>query len=166
MKRLLILAVFSAIMYANTPGQNLKLKWVDEQVEAIKPNRVGLSAHATSMLKNPFLTQLRINRMKDKKPEDEKQKSSAEPSKVVTYAEASEPMDTVDEPEGRKPLHLQTVINKTRVLIDGKWYAVNDKVYGYQIKKIDAASVLLKSKKKELKLFIATNNSKIKIQTK
>ena len=149
MKRLLLLAGLPLFLFADIPSQNLK--WVDEQIAAIKPSRKGMGQHATFMLKNPFATTLFLNQP----PAEEDENRSIKPAKIVKDVE------TVN---GHP--NLQAIVNKTSVLINGNWYKKDDKVQGFTIKEIGASTVVLKSRKKELKLFIAVTDSKIKIQTK
>ena len=59
------------------------------------------------------------------------------------------------------PLKLESVINKN-VKINGKWYKEGDRVRQYQITKVASNYILLKSKKKELKLFQNKTNEKIR----
>jgi hypothetical protein len=150
MKRLILLAGLPLFLFADTQSQTLK--WVDEQIIAIKPGRPGMDNGATAVLKNPFYVALRLNQTPAK--ENGKKKVSA-PAKIIKEVEvvSSHP-------------HLQAIVNRSSVLIDGNWYRKNDKVHEYTIKEIDESTVVLQSRKKELKLFIAASDSKIKIQTK
>jgi hypothetical protein len=149
MKRLILLAGLPLFLFADIPSQNLK--WVDEQVAAIKPSRTGMGQNATSMLRNPFATTLFLNQP----PVKEDDNKTVKPARVVKQTE------TVS---GHP--NLQAIVNKSSALIDGNWYKKDDKVHGFTITEIDESAVVLKNRKKELKLFIAVTDSKIKIQTK
>ena len=59
-----------------------------------------------------------------------------------------------------KPLKMESAINKN-VKINGKWYKEGDRVRQYTIVKVSSGEALLKSKKKELKLFQNQKNDKI-----
>ena len=140
----MILLAIPALLLG-TP-ENKNLAWVDEQIKAIKPDRVGLTTQATARLKNPFSDMLRMNQ--PVVPED--------PDVPVV----------VPKEEVERSLYLKAIMNAKTAMIDGKWYKVDDKIYGYTIKKIDRSSVVLLKKKKELKLYTASSKSNIKIQTK
>jgi len=121
------------------------LKWVDEEIAAIKPPREGLSTSAVRGLNDPFSAQLILN-----------QPPSEEGAKVVPVAE----------PEEQRILTLRAIFNGRRAYIDGKWYEQEDDIYGYIIKKIERDSVLLEKKQKKLKLSLITKNDNIKINAK
>ena len=59
------------------------------------------------------------------------------------------------------PLKLESVINKN-IKINGKWYKEGDRVRQYVILKVSSDYILLKSKKKQLKLFQNSKNDKIR----
>ncbi|GEM_PF-636621 len=136
--------------------QQEDLSWVDEQVAAIKPPRKGLNRTLLASVKDPFATQLRLNQPpKEPVAEDKKPKVAGE---KIAFKPASEP--------ALKPLTLQTIMNRSVVQIDGKWYRQNDKIYGYTITSIEDASVLLQRKKKQVRLSLVSKNDKIQINAK
>ena len=61
------------------------------------------------------------------------------------------------------PLRLESCINKN-VKINGKWYKEGDRVRQYTIVNVSATEALLKSKSKELKLFLNQKNDKIQFK--
>lgn len=136
----LALLVSTASLFANT-----HLAWVDEQVAAIKPPRKGVSNSSINRLSNPFI---------------KVHKESKNTTKTTnTPAVASKPKAVV------KPLSLKSVMNQA-ALIGSNWYQVNDNVRGYTVTKIESNSVLLVNGKKQKKLFITQDNSKINITVK
>jgi hypothetical protein len=149
MKRLLFLVGLPLFLFADMPSQNLK--WVDEQIAAIKPGRTGMGKQTTSTLKNPFSTALFLKQP----PVKTDGKKKVKPVKITKEVETF----------GSRP-NLQAIVNKSSALINGNWYKKDDVVNGYTIKEIDESTVVLKNRKKELKLYIAATDSKIKIQTK
>ncbi len=115
-----------------------ELSWVDKQIEAIKPSRVGVSLKEISKLKDPF-----IFLHKDK---EEKQKVKLNKNTVYKTHIPSKP--TIQ--KVHKGLFLEAILNKS-ALINGKWYKVGDKIYGYTVVNINAKSVeLVKNKKKKI----------------
>ncbi len=125
------------------------LKWVDDEVAAIKPPRKGVSPSSLGALKDPFRAQLLLNQ------------PPAEPT------DGKRPAPNVPEaPAERHTLSLQAVFNGKSALIDGKWYKQDQKVYGYVVREIGYDSVLLQSKKKKLKLSLYKHNDDIKINVK
>jgi len=132
------------------PAQDDKeLAWVDEQIQAILPARIGVPEGYINSLKDP---------MKMKKA-------------VVLAPNGSKllspPKLGVMSPQiVEEPLRLQAIINKS-VLISGKWYKPNDSVRNYTLNEIKSNSVLLTGKKdQKLILFLTKQNKNIKITTK
>ncbi|MDD5052751.1 MAG: hypothetical protein PHO27_08500 [Sulfuricurvum sp.] len=130
-----------------------ELSWVDEQIAAILPARVGISDSIISSLIDP---------MKMKKPTliaGIRSKLLAPPKLGVNLP--FQPPHVIEE-----PLKLQAIIN-TSALINGKWYKSGDPVRLYTLTQIKQNSVLLTGKKaQELILFLTKQNNNIKIITK
>jgi hypothetical protein len=123
------------------------LKWVNEQVDAIKPSRTGISASFISELKDPI------------KPEEVKKvKKKNSPTIITSTTKSTRELHL-------KPLTLESIINKS-AYINGKWYRENDQVRGKKITLISKNYVILQYKKKQTRLFINKKNDKIKITTR
>ena len=150
MKKLLILSLVSLIpmsILANTevpantqdqkvkPAETANHALINTQIKEIKPPRVGVKASDVLKTKSPFLM---LKTGKD--------------GKKTTYAYKKK----VKLP----PLKMESAINKN-VKINGKWYKEGDRVRQYTIVKVSSGEALLKSKKKELKLFQNQKNDKI-----
>jgi hypothetical protein len=123
------------------------LKWVNEQVDAIKPSRTGISASFISELKDPI---------KPEKVKKVKKKNS--PTIITSTTKSTRELHL-------KPLTLESIINKS-AYINGKWYRENDQVRGKKITLISKNYVILQYKKKQTRLFINKKNDKIKITTR
>ncbi|MCX6052117.1 MAG: hypothetical protein NTZ60_06340 [Campylobacterales bacterium] len=123
-----------------------EVKWVDEQIEAIKPPREGIAETKVSSILDPFIF------LKEKKSET----NSSIASEVTT------PSKSVVPPSEKKFV-LDAIINKS-ALIDGKWYRINDKIDEYTISDINATSVTLSKKGKQI--VIATSSKKLNLQIK
>lgn len=131
-----------------TAHDDKELTWVDEQIQAILPARVGVPEGYIASLRDP---------MKIKKPPV----SPLGSSKLLAPPKLGSNTIFVEE-----PLRLQAIINKT-VLISGKWYKINDVVRNYTLTEIKNSSVLLTGKKEQkLILFLTKQNNNIKITTK
>jgi hypothetical protein len=141
MKTMLLLLTLPLIALAQNTQPDLK--WVDEEIAAIKPPRKGVHSSALRGLKDPFRAQLILNQPPGK------------PGKAVA----------VRRPKP-KPLTLQSVINSKTARIDGKWYKQDDKIYGYTIQKIERDSVLLQKKTKQIMLSLKAKHKQIKINAK
>lgn len=132
-----------------------ELAWVDEQIKAILPIRIGVSDAFINSLNDPI-----------------KYKSSAPmvsgvstnllaPPKLGSMPMIPRPPKIVEE-----PLRLQGLMNKS-ALINGKWYRLNDAVRSYRLVDIKESSILLTGAKgQKLILFISKQNNNIKINTK
>ncbi len=142
------------LLYAFTPLLIIQLygasdlKWVDEQVNAIKPARSGISNTYIDQLKNPV--------------------KLIEPKEIVNKdgtISLSNGMPKAVHKIRLKPLTLETIINDN-AYINGKWYTLNDKIRGKKITSIDKHYIILKDKKREIRLFVNSKNDKIKITTR
>ena len=137
MKKLITLSIILAtplVILANSPSNH---DLINKQIEEIKPPRVGVDAMNVSKTKNPFIM-FKVNKK----------------GKKVTYA--------VKKRVKLTPLKLESSINKS-VKINGKWYKEGDRIRHYTIIKVSSGEVLLKSRKKELKLYQSADNAKINL---
>jgi hypothetical protein len=135
------------------PKQDKELAWVDEQIQAILPARVGVADGLINSLIDPMKMAKRApaatNGMKLLAPPTLGKTGILLPPKPV-----------------EEPLRLQAMVNKS-VLISGKWYKVGDMVRNYTLAEIKPNSVLLTGKKRQkLILFLTKPNSNIQITTK
>lgn len=121
-----------------------ELTWVDEQIQAILPARVGISDGMIGSLGDPMkMNKAPVNLLAPPKL------GSLGLPKVI-----------------EEPLRLQALINKS-ALINGKWYKLNDPVRTYTLSEVKTNSILLTGKKdKKLILFLNKQNNNIKITTK
>lgn len=135
--------LFSIVLNAGTD-----LKWVNEQIEAIKPPRSGISNTFIDSLKDPIRLIV---------PKSDKSIISSTYSTTTGTRSVSKIR--------LKPLMLEAIINKN-AYINGKWYSVNDKIRGQKITLIDKNYVVIKYKKRKTRLFVNSKNKKIKITTR
>lgn len=139
MKTMLLLLLLPLTMLAESVQPDMK--WVDQEIEAIKPPRKGVHSGALLGLKNPFYIQLILN-----------QPPGSGTKTVVAKPKRHE-----------RPFTLEAVINSRTAMIDGKWYKQDEKVHGYTIQSIGKNSVLLQMKKKQITLSLVKSNKNIKI---
>lgn len=125
-----------------------ELKWIDEQIEAIKPPREGIAESKIASLLDPFIF------LKEKKYETN--------SSIGVASEVTTPSKNVMLPSEKKYI-LDAIINIS-ALIDGKWYKTNDKIDDFVISKIDTKSVTLSKKGKQIVL--ATSSKTLNLQIK
>lgn len=163
---LLIFWLGSCTLYAATPvitspsatiaqtpqsHNDKELAWVDEQILAILPARIGVPDGYINSLRDP---------MKMKKPLVTLKNGGAllAPPKLGGVIA---PPKIIEE-----PLRLLAIMNKS-VLINGKWYKIGQSVRNFTLSEIRANSVLLSGKKdQKLILFLTKSNNQIKITTK
>lgn len=131
------------------PNSDKELAWVDEQIQAILPTRIGVPDSFINALRDP---------MKMKKPVPViKNGSLLPPPKLGSTVSAPKIIE--------EPLRLLAMMNKS-VLINGKWYKVGDHVRAYTLQEIKPNSVLLNGPKdQKLILFLTKQNNNIKIIT-
>lgn len=157
MKALLILLTsLSLSICAN------ELSWVDEQVNAIKPNRSGVSNTNISKLTSPFVY------LKKNLPEGTKLSKKTDRTKDVKSKKTRNP--NIYSSNKRSSIRisnsnykLNAIINSA-ALINGKWYKLGDRLHGYKIVKISKTSVTLSRNNK--KTVLSTNTSAKKLNFK
>ncbi len=144
MKLLYLLFISACILFANSD-----LKWVDDQIEAIKPNRVGIDSSYVDALKDPVVV----------KTVDQPDSKTASGKSAPSYAGKSARKLEL------RPLTLEAVFNDA-AYINGHWYKLNEKVRGLNLSYINDDYIILSGKKKKTRLFVNNKNSKIKITTR
>lgn len=116
-----------------------EMKWVDEQIEAIKPFRKG---QEISNLKDPFIF-LDKNNTKT-------EHNSSTPLTAPQLSLVKESQKPKEE-EKKADFSLSAIMNAS-AMIDGNWYKINDKLDGYTLVEINKNTVTLKKGDKELLL--------------
>lgn len=134
------------------PQKDKELAWVDEQIQAILPARIGVSDGLINSLRDPI---------KLKKPAA----VATTGNKLLPPPKLGSglvlPPKVVEE-----PLRLTALMNKS-AFISGKWYKTGDAVREYSLSEVKPNSVLLTGKKgQKLILFLTKQNNNIKITTK
>ncbi|MCK9373884.1 MAG: hypothetical protein M0P91_11865 [Sulfuricurvum sp.] len=134
-----------------------ELAWVDEQIQAILPARIGISDAMVGSLGDPIKLKKPV-RIGSVPPIGTPVLFA--PPKLAGVPKIALPK-IVEE-----PLRLQALINKS-ALINGKWYKLNDSIRTYTLSEIRFNSVLLTGKAdQKLILFLSKQNTNIKITTK
>ncbi|HIP20517.1 MAG TPA: hypothetical protein EYG70_05285 [Sulfurimonas sp.] len=134
-----------------------ELSWVDQQVDAIKPARVGMKSSAVNRIKNPFIF---LQKNKTTIDKTGKKVVSKGTKRVGPLVVKKEKVKTVN-----KVLVLSAVMNNS-AMISGKWYRIGDTVNGYKLNEINRNSVLLSKHKKQLLLSTKSNSDKLKFLNK
>ena len=138
MRNLLLLSMIPLLALSVSANSNTSHETISTQIAEIKPARVGVKRSLVSKVSSPFIYMKTVKRN----------------GKKVTVIEAKKRIKF-------KPMKLESAINKN-VKINGKWCKEGDRVREYTIIKVSGSEALLKSKKKELKLYLNTTNDKIK----
>ncbi len=135
------------------PQSDKELTWVDEQIQAILPSRIGVPDGFINSLRDP----MKLKKTALIVPSANKLLS---PPKLGATLLPSPPK-VIEE-----PLRLLAIMNKS-VLINGKWYKVGQNVRNFTLSEIRSNSVLLNGpKSQQLILFLTKQNNNIKIITK
>jgi len=144
----LTLIVTTTYLFSNTN----ELAWVDEQIEAIKPPRIGLSPKDIGQLKDPFILLV-------EKKEDKKTKTAAKAKKSSKY--------NYKKKIHRRRYHfsLEAIMNKS-ALINGKWYKEGSYIHGYKIAKVDSKQVILTKGSKKITLSTISQKKNLKFNKK
>ena len=123
-----------------------ELKWVDEQIQAIKPPRSGVKAQEISKIKDPFI-------LLSKKTGGKMKNASAKrkPSKQTAKSEEAAINSKFD---------LSITMNKS-AMINEKWYKQGDTISGYKIEDVASSSVLLTQNGKKFLLSTHSKNTNL-----
>jgi len=146
MKKLILIS----LLFLSTHILANELAWVDEQVEAIKPPREGVSNRDISKLKDPFIF-LHAKKAK-KRARSPYRRYSKKSSKHRVQTHSSK-------------ISLEAILNKS-ALINEKWYHEGEKVYGYKLEKVNLQSILLTRGKKQILLSTETKSKNLKFNNK
>lgn len=146
MIKALFLYIFTLHLFAN------ELSWVNEQINAIEPKRVGVNEAQIDLLKDPgfYLYQIKT---------DEKNELNPLPDAVIFSTKKEKKKKSIAKPT------LHAIINKS-VLLNKQWYKIGDKVETYKIIDIKKDFVILKCKNESIKLAFHKNNRNISIDRK
>jgi len=136
MKKLLLLSIIP--MLALSVSANTSHETITTQIAEIKPPRIGVKRSAVSKVRSPFIYMKTVKK-------NGKRVTVIEHKKRIKF----------------KPMKLESAINKN-VKINGKWYKEGDRIREYTIIKVSGGEAHLKSKKKDLKLYLNNTNDKIK----
>lgn len=142
----------SSITVVQQPQSDKELTWVDEQIQAILPARIGVPDGFINSLRDPM-------KLKTTSQATTGDKLLAPPKLGSTLLPS--PPKVIEE-----PLRLLAIMNKS-VLINGQWYKVGQSVRHFTLNEIRHNSVLLSGpKNQQLILFLTKQNNNIKIITK
>ncbi|NPA64719.1 MAG: hypothetical protein GXO16_07065 [Epsilonproteobacteria bacterium] len=131
--KLIAVALCAAFAFAATEQPGSKYPEIDRLIEKVKEPRPGLPKEVIKKLKNPFVSEEKIEKIVKivkKKPK---------PKRVT--------------------LRLTSIFGK-RARINGRWYRVGDMVAGYRLVHIGSNYVVLKKGQKTLRLFLGKKRSK------
>ncbi|MDD2358282.1 MAG: hypothetical protein PHX13_10270 [Thiovulaceae bacterium] len=148
------LVVITSVVLADVTPMDInqahtsELGWVDEQIKAIIPSRIGISDQEINSLAEPFKFKRDIN---------------ASASDLSKYFSLKSHKAAIAIP--KPPLTVTLIINK-KAFISKKWYQVGDTVDGYTVKSVESSSVTLANKKGVKVLSIKSDNLNLKIKTK
>ncbi len=139
------LSLFIITLLFSSLGAN-ELKWVDQQIAAIKPPRTGVKLANIKKIKDPFIFTKTTESLKKKR---------VKPSKIYHKAHKRRRYPL-------RRLHLVMTLNNS-AKINGKWYKVGAMIHGYKITDIKLSSVMLMHHKKT---YVLSTYSKKTIQFK
>ncbi len=142
-----------------------ELSWVDEQVNAIKPPRKGVSNYEIAILSDPFIF---LEKNRPKKEDDLNAKSVVKGKKAPARISSSRTYHktyTKRASRSKKGFTLDAIMNSS-ALINGKWYKLNDKVKNYKLVSITKTSIVLARKSKKIVLSTHSKNKNLKFKSK
>ena len=133
-----------------------ELEWVDEQIQAIKPPRNGISKSQIDMIQNPFIFL--------KKELKEKPGTKAVVTNKSYSSKKYVSKSTTNKVSKQSTsFSLDAIINKS-ALINGKWYKLHSKIGKYTLSSVDGTSIILSYKDQELLLTTRSKTKKLKFK--
>lgn len=158
-KNILIILTFVSCLFASN-----ELKWVDEQIAAIKPMRDGMDVEILNTLKDPFIffnkenhyrkhRYTKVYRVKKVKRVSKRDRKYKKVTKKVHYHKVYR----------RKivnvslNVHLSAIMNHS-FLVSGKWYKKGDILKGFRVTKIENGKVFLEKDNKRAVLSMSKTN--------
>ncbi|DAB30173.1 MAG TPA: hypothetical protein CFH84_05560 [Sulfurimonas sp. UBA12504] len=129
-----------------------ELAWVDHQIDAIKPPRIGVAAVTIAALNDPFIF------LEKKVTLDTTNTVKQVPATSGTFAFKT-PLPTAP------TLKLAAIMNGA-ALINGKWCKIGDTVQGYKVVSLDLKSAHLTNKNKKLTLSTQSDSKNLKFKNK
>lgn len=125
-----------------------ELTWVDEQIAAIRPARVGLSDELIAHLSNPFNTQ------------EEKEKLKLATKESIQSKVVPKPKKKYHHRSKNSKLVLDGLLNSA-ALINGKWYTLGERVGLYKLSYVGNDYVILRNKYRKKTLSIQSAKKKL-----
>ncbi len=159
--------ILSALILATslTTLSSNELSWVDEQVNAIKPSREGVSNYNIAILTDPFIF---LEKNRPKKEDELDGKNVVQQKRAPVRVSSSSTRHKVYRKKAsrsKKGFTLDAIMNSS-ALINGKWYKLNDKVKNYKLLSITKTSIVLARKSKKIVLSTHTKNTNLKFKSK
>lgn len=142
-----------------------ELEWVDEQIEAIKPVRVGLKASDLSSVKDPMVLIIVNEKTGKKSIKKSRTKSKARSYKKYSKRTSKSKNRVKSNPVIKHSFFLEAIMNSS-ALINNKWYKLGDKINKYTIHKIERTSVVLTANGKYIMLSTSNKNRTIKFKNR
>jgi len=136
-----------------------ELDWVNQQIEAIKPVRIGLNEADLLSLKDPL-----VFIKKDKESDKITIKKTAKKT-YRRYSKSSKKVKSKADKQIRHNYHVEVIMNKS-ARINGKWYKLGEKIDRYTLQKIERTFVLLSAKGKYIMLSTSNKNRTIKFKNR
>ena len=157
----MILSILLSIFITTISLNADELQWVDEQINAIKPPRNGLSTDTLVSIYNPFIFLQKTNEINSSKEtvaiylkaKTVKKTKTYKKKKVKKHSKRKKIKQRVY--YGSKYLTLNAIMNKS-ALINNRWYKIDDKISKFKIKSITRTSVVLI--KKNVKMILSTKS--------
>lgn len=148
-----IFIISSLIVFETTTIAD-ELSWVDTQVDAIKPSRVGISNFEISKVKDPFIFfKKETLERKGKKVSNVVKHSSIKKSSTSSKDDTKKQVSMV----------LSAIINNS-ALINGEWYKLDQSIKGFIVSSITRTSVVLTKGSKKLVLTTNDKNTNLKFK--
>jgi len=158
MKLLIIILFLFTNLFSN------ELLWVNEQINAIKPARVGIKDSELSLVRNPIIF-LNTKVTKSTKKSGKKIVFKSNFKKNTRTYKQRNKVKKYSKNNFKYSFQLEAIMNNS-VMINGKWYLLGNKIKGYKIVEINNNSVILVRNHKSIILSTSTKNRTIKFKNR
>ncbi|MCK9491031.1 MAG: hypothetical protein M0Q24_02990 [Sulfurimonas sp.] len=147
--------IIASLLFFQVALSANELSWVDTQVDAIKPARIGMNNSEILKIQDPFIFYKKSSEKSKNKKVAHVAKASIKKSSTTSTISAIK-----QTPQSMK---LSAIINNS-ALINGEWYRVNQNIAGFLVSSITRTNVVLTKGSQKLVLTTNDQNKNLKFK--
>jgi len=147
--------IIASLLFLQTAYSANELSWVDTQIDAIKPVRVGIDDLKIIKVEDPFI----FFKKGSTKDRSIKISTAAKHKNIIKQI----PSANNDIKQAPPAMKLSAIINNS-ALINGEWYRVNQYIADFMVLSVTRTSVVLTKGKEKLVLTTSEQNKNLKFK--